>query len=347
MKIWIVLWTRPEIIKFYSIIKLLEKKWIDYFIIDTLQHYDYDMRWVFYDELGLWHPKHTLKREYYNNWTRLWGFIAEISNIIEQEKPNTILIQWDTDSALAWALAWYKSWIKVWHVEAWLRSYNREMHEEINRINIDSFADYLFCPTHSNCNLITQEWCRWKIVKSWNTIVDILEEFREWPWQTDVNDYILLTLHRQEILKDKNMLKNLLININRVNENTSWEIIFPIHPWTKSVIKKYWLFHLLDWIKVVDPLWYKKMIWLISWAKLIMTDSWWIQEEASILWKKCLILRNDTERVEVLVSWWIELYRWDMEMQVENLLKNNIERTHQLWNWQACSFIVNTIIYDN
>lgn len=328
MKHCVILWTRPEIIKCYSLIKLLENQKKDFFIIHTNQHYDKNMDEIFFSQLGLSAPKYNL---HIGGWTHAamsWKMMIEIEKIVIEEKPDIVYVQGDTNSVLAgWLVASKLDWIKLAHIEAGLRSYDRSMPEEINRVVVDHISDYLFCPTQKQADIAASEWIeKEKIFVVWNSIVDatlecsqlesnILETFA-----IQKNNYFLLTCHRPSNTDNEQNLEYIFSAINQLATQENKKIIFPAHPRLKS---KMGFFKKFENLVVVEPVWYLDMLSLQKNSAMIFTDSGWIQEEATILQKKCIILRENTERPETLEVWWAILI-WQISQE------NIFEKYNQL-----------------
>jgi len=357
MKYCFILWTRPEIIKLYSCIKYAEDNKLDYFLIHTNQHYSSNMDKVFFDELKLKQAKYNLWINWWKHWEMTWSMIIDIEKILLSEKPSVVFVQWDTNTVLAWWLSASKLWIKVAHIESWLRSYDMSMPEEINRVCVDHFSDYLFSPSaRQKKNLLKEGIDSAKIFVVWNTIVDIVYKINKAlrgesravldKYNVNKGDYILLTTHRPSNVDSKENLTNLLKWCIEIKNMSNKVIIFPIHPRTKNNIIKFGLEKLLDNFLVINPIWFIENIALESNSYFILTDSWWIQEEACILEKKTLILRDTTERPETLEVWWALLV-WNSEFKIVNWfnkLKNNIINWYNpFWDWNSAEKIFNII----
>lgn len=309
IKICIILGTRPEIIKMSPIIRECKKRKLNFFILHTNQHYSENLDEIFFFELGLPRPKYNLNVGSETHAQGLAKMLIGIEKVFENEKPDIVLLEGDTNTVLAGALVADKLHIKVAHLEAGLRSYFKEMPEETNRILTDHCSDMLFAPTHSaKKNLLNEGISKHKIFVSGNTIVDavfqnlkiakaeskILKKMR-----IDKNNYFLLTLHRQENVDKKERLKSILSGVDLVSKNFGLPIIFPIHPRTKNKIKEFNL-KISDNIKLIEPIGYLDFLQLENDAKLILTDSGGVQEEACILKTPCVTLRDNTERPETL-----------------------------------------------
>lgn len=305
MKIAVILGTRPEIIKMSPIITELERiQQIEYFILHTGQHYSYNMDAVFFQQLKLPQPKYNLEIGSGTHAEQTGKMLIGIEKILLKEKVDIALVQGDTNTTLAGSLAAAKIHVKVGHIEAGLRSRDKRMPEEINRILTDHISDYLFAPTEkAKQNLLNEGIEEEKIYVTGNTIVDAvyqhiqLTQKLKVPWEE--KDYILLTLHRQENVDNPLVLKNILRGIELVYQKTHIPILFPIHPRTSKRLAQYNI-QLPSGIKTLQPLDYLTFLKLLSKAKLVLTDSGGIQEEACILKIPCVTLRENTERPETI-----------------------------------------------
>ncbi|MCF7831362.1 MAG: UDP-N-acetylglucosamine 2-epimerase (non-hydrolyzing) [Candidatus Pacebacteria bacterium] len=304
-KTCILLGTRPEIIKLSSIIRFFEKHNLDYFIIHTNQHYSENMDKIFFDRLRLPSPKYNLNVGSLSQGNQTGRMLAEIENVLLIEKPELLLVQGDTNSVLAGALAACKLGIKVGHIEAGLRSYDRSMPEEINRIVSDHVSDYLFCPTEKQRGILLGEGIiDDKIFVTGNTIVDAVLESKSLLQKKILesnnlkeNKYILVTMHRPSNVDKEDILSQHLENISRLSNDYNLDVIFPIHPRTLKNIKEFNL-KIPDKIKIIEPVDFLELLSLEFYSKIILTDSGGILEEACILGIPTLNLRENTERPE-------------------------------------------------
>jgi len=312
MKIAIIIWTRPEIIKMAPVIREIEKRWKKYFIIHTNQHYSKEMDEIIFKDLKLNKAKYNLEVWSGNHWEQTWKMLWRIEKVFLKEKPDIVLVHWDTNTTLAWALAAKKMQIKVWHIEAWLRSFDNSMPEETNRILVDHLSDFLFAPTKEAVKNIKNEWIsEKKIYNVWNTVVDAIIQHQKLSKNSKIlqklnitnNNYILLTCHRPANTDSKINLNNIITWLSEVWKKYNLNIIFTAHPRTKNKIENFWII-IPNNIKIIPPIWYLDMISLMSNAKIIFTDSGWIQEEACILNTPTITLRNNTERPESMLTWW-------------------------------------------
>jgi UDP-N-acetylglucosamine 2-epimerase (non-hydrolysing) len=225
-----------------------------------------------------------------------------------KEQPKVVLVQGDTNTVLAGALAASKLHIKVGHVEAGLRSYDRSMPEEINRVVADHISDYLFVPTEiARGNLQKEGISQDKILVTGNTIVDSVYQSREIAERkVDVlkdlglrpNEYILVTAHRAENVDSQERLGEILKGLELIGRGFSMPLVFPVHPRTRKMVQEFGFE--LDGIRAIEPLGFLEFLQLEANARLALTDSGGVQEEACILGVPCVTLRDNTERPETL-----------------------------------------------
>ncbi|GAB4312193.1 MAG: UDP-N-acetylglucosamine 2-epimerase (non-hydrolyzing) [Methanobacteriaceae archaeon] len=298
MKIVTILGTRPEIIKLSPLIQLLDKEF-EHIIVHTGQHYSYQMDKIFFEELDLRDCDYMLNVGSGTHAQQTALMMIKIEKVLIREKPDIVLVQGDTNSTLAGAITASKINIDVAHVEAGCRSFDKNMPEEINRIIVDHCSNFLFAPDNEAFNnLINEGINQNKIYIAGNTSIDACIRITELSrneilkkFDLRENEYVLLTLHRQENTEYKR-LKGILEAINDISKKI--KIVFPIHFRTKKVIDKYNI-KLSENIFLTPPLGYRDFIRLLSNSKFVMTDSGGIQEESAVLNVPCLILRDNTE----------------------------------------------------
>ncbi|MBA4717689.1 MAG: UDP-N-acetylglucosamine 2-epimerase (non-hydrolyzing) [Nitrosopumilus sp.] len=311
MKVAIVLGTRPEIIKLAPIIKKLGSKKCS--VIFTGQHFDYQMGMQFIHQLELPKPNHSLKISKTNPSLQISEIIAKLSKIISREKPDTVIVQGDTNTVLAAGIASLKSNIPISHVEAGLRSYDWRMPEEHNRIAIDHLSELLFAPTNLSKNNLVSEKVHGKIFVTGNTVIDAINQFssiskKKSKLSVAIDDYVLLTLHRSENVDNKQILSSIIKGII----DSDQDFIFPIHPRTLKRLHDFNLHAKLKKSKnilMLDSIGYFEMLELMKNCQFIMTDSGGIQEEAtaSSIRKKVIIVRKTTDRPEAVSSGFSEI----------------------------------------
>lgn len=299
-KVAFILGTRPEIIKLFSCIKECEKQKVDYFVINTDQHYDADMRDVFFEELGLAKPKYSLHVEPAAPVQMLAEMMTGISEILAKEAPSVVIVQGDTNTVLAGGLTANKMGIALGHVEAGLRSYDKSMPEEHNRILVDHCSDYLFPPTDKQRDILLSEGIDAKTVHvTGNTIVDAVRAIagRSQDDHVGQRPFILLTCHRPSNTDDPENMHAIMSAVQKICEAEDLRAIFPVHPRLNSQKES---FNKYDRITLRKPAPYGELVRYMKDAECIFTDSGGIQEESCILEKKCVILRTNTERPETV-----------------------------------------------
>jgi UDP-N-acetylglucosamine 2-epimerase (non-hydrolysing) len=309
MKISIILGTRPEIIKMSPVIRECENQNLDYFILHTGQHYSYNLDKIFFKDLELPAAKYNLDVGSGTHAEETGKMLIGIEKVLKGEKPDVMLVEGDTNTVLAGALAASKLHIKVGHVEAGLRSYDRTMPEEINRVLADHVSDYLFAPTEkAKENLSREGIAQNKIFDTGNTIVDAVYQNLEIAERKEdilnklnlgPEEYFLVTAHRQENVDAKDRLKDILEGLESVYTDFNLPILYPIHPRTMKKIREFGL-EIPEGVELIEPLGFLEFLQLEANAKLVLTDSGGVQEETCILRVPCVTLRDNTERPETL-----------------------------------------------
>ncbi|MFW6119999.1 MAG: non-hydrolyzing UDP-N-acetylglucosamine 2-epimerase [Petrotogales bacterium] len=308
MKMAVVVGTRPEIIKMSPIVRECENRGLDYFILHTGQHYSYNMDQVFFEQLELPKPRYNLDVGSGNHGEQTGKILIEIEKVLLNENPDVVLVEGDTNTVVAGALAASKLHIKVGHVEAGLRSYDRSMPEEINRVVADHISDFLFAPTKQSKQILIDEGVEQeKIFVTGNTIVDSVYQNLELADKKrnmlkslglQQKKYFLVTTHRQENVDDKKRFKNILQGLNQLSENFDMPVVYPIHPRSRKMMNQFGFD--ANGIKLVEPADFLGFLQLENNACLVLTDSGGVQEETCILGRPCVTLRDNTERPETL-----------------------------------------------
>jgi len=308
LKISITIGTRPEIIKMSPVIRECGKRGLDFFILHTGQHYSYNMDKVFFEQLELPEAKYNLDVGSGSHGEQTSKMLIGIEKILIKEKPDIVLVEGDTNTVLASALAASKLHIKVGHVEAGLRSYDRNMPEEINRVLTDHCGDYLFAPTETARRILLGEGIpATKIFVTGNTIVDAV--YQNLSIRGDrvnpLNDlelvpreYFLVTAHRQENVDVKERFEGIIKGLELIANEFGLPVIYPIHPRARKMMNHFGL--KANGIELIEPFDYLSFLQLESKAKLVLTDSGGVQEESCILNVPCVTLRDNTERPETL-----------------------------------------------
>ena len=309
MRIAIILGTRPEIIKMSPVIRECEQRNLDYFILHTGQHYSYEMDRVFFEQLELPDAKYNLDIGSHAHGEQTGRMLIKIEQVLLKDRPDAVLVEGDTNTVLAGALAASKLGIRVGHVEAGLRSYDRSMPEEINRILADHCSDYLFAPTETSRKILINEGIpEDKIFVTGNTIVDAIRQNVRLAEQkaTILNEldikpkqYFLATAHRQENVDDPARFNGILQGLNGAAKEFDLPVIYPIHPRSRKQINKFGM-QVNGNIRLIDPVDFLSFLKLENNARLVLTDSGGVQEEACVLGVPCVTLRDNTERPETV-----------------------------------------------
>lgn len=317
-KIISIIGARPQFIK-HAPMQLELQKFFNAKTIHTGQHYDKNMSDVFFNELGMARPDYLFDLGGGKAQGEQTAFMMiEIEKVFQNENPDAVLIYGDTNSTLAAALVAVKMHIPIIHIEAGLRSYNREMPEEVNRIISDEFSTLLFCPTKQAIENLKKEGINHDgIFLTGDVMSDTLRLVRD-KVQRKVNEpYYFATLHRPYNTDDENRL----IEIINTFQNLDKKVVFAVHPRTISRIKS---FHIdlkeYNNIDFIDPVGYLDSVSYQTYAETIITDSGGMQKEAYMLRKKCITIRSETEWIETLEGNWNTLVFDDL-----SLIQNHIE----------------------
>ena len=307
MKLAVILGTRPEIIKLSPIIRECERRKLDYCLIHTGQHYSYEMDRIFFDELKLPLPGYHLDVGSGSHGRQTGKMLAGIEEILQKEKPDIVYVQGDTNTVLAGALAASKLHIRIGHVEAGLRSFDRTMPEEINRVLTDHISDLLFAPTEAAKELLLREGIPGsRVFVTGNTVVDAVRENLALAGSRVLpklglapKSYLLSTLHRQENVDSRERLTNIVLGLDLVSGECGLPVVLPVHPRTRKMIDAFGL-RIPDSIRLIEPLGFLEFLEAESSARLALTDSGGVQEECCILGVPCVTLRENTERPETV-----------------------------------------------
>ena len=306
MKIGIVVGTRPEIIKMAPVVRACIARGVPYLLLHTGQHYSFEMDGVFFQELGLPAPHHNLEVGSGSPVYQLGTMLLGAETLLKAEKPDVVLVEGDTNSVLAMALASQKLGIPVGHVEAGLRSYDRGMPEELNRILTDHLSEHLFAPTEKSRQiLLSEQIAPHRIHVTGNTVVDelllqrpraerpgLFERFGVTPGR-----YALATVHRAENTDVPERLRGIFEGLAGTARALDLTVLAALHPRTTARLQSQGL--AIDGeVRVLPPLSYLDFLGLHARAALVLTDSGGLQEEACSLRVPCVTLRDNTERPE-------------------------------------------------
>lgn len=309
MKVCIVLGTRPEIIKMSPVIRELERRGMEHVLLHTGQHYSPNLDQVFFDELELPRPHHNLESGSGTHAEETARILIGVEKILREERPEIVLVEGDTNTVLAGALAAAKLHIQVGHVEAGLRSYDRRMPEEINRVLTDHCADMLFAPTPKARDILIGEGIDGdRIEMTGNTIVDAVQQNLKLAKRNadvlarldiEAGGYLLITAHREENVDDRARLGGIIEALKRLHDRFDVPIIYPIHPRTRKRLKEFGL-EVPPEVRIIEPVGFLQFLQLEANTRLALTDSGGVQEETCILGVPCVTLRENTERPETL-----------------------------------------------
>lgn len=312
LKILTVVGARPQFIKACMLSKILNQEPnIKEVIVHTGQHYDENMSAIFFQELKLPVPDYHLKIGSGSHGKQTSKMLSKLEEVMMDEKPDIVVVYGDTNSTLAGSLAAAKLNIPIAHVESGLRSYNKKMPEEINRVVTDHLSTLFFCPTQTAVNNLKKEGIERGVFFTGDIMYDAILFYKSYALKHSTilsdlnltkNEYYLATIHRAENTDNDHRLKTILETFNKLDK----KVIFPIHPRTKEKIRQMNLSSLLHTsnIQTIDPLSYFDMIKIENDANAILTDSGGVQKEAYMLRVPCITLRDETEWVETIDSKW-------------------------------------------
>lgn len=308
MRMLTVVGARPQFVKAAVVSHAVAKYNIDEFIVHTGQHYDYEMSEGFFNDLNIPTPKYNLGVGSASHGAQTGRMIEAIEKIIIEDRPDIVTVYGDTNSTLAGAIAAVKLNIPIAHVESGLRSFNRIMPEEINRLLTDQVSDILFAPTDIAVNNLISEGIHAKKIElvgdvMYDAAVNFFENERADELLARLGvvpkDYILATIHRAENTDNKDRLKAIVQSLVRASKDRI--VLFPMHPRTISAIKGIGMYDQIEKSLVcLPPLAYLDMLSLEKNASVIITDSGGVQKEAFFARVPCLILRDETEWVELV-----------------------------------------------
>ena len=314
MKICVILSTRPEIIKFAPLIEIFKKKRVNFFLVNTNQHYISIMSKVFFNFFKIPRPKYNIKAPISTYGAFFSKTIKEIENILFKEKPNYLIVQGDTNTAFAGCFAasiynrkFFENLhkIKIVHIEAGLRSFDERMPEEINRKLIDQLSNILFVPTEVDIINLQKErlLLNKKVFKVGNTISDVIKKNAPLLKKNNIlkklkllkDNYFLITLHRPETVDNPVKFKKLVLIFEKLGKKFNKKFVFPTHPRTKKIIKKMKI-DKMNFIEFIEPLEFLDFLSLMKNSNIVFTDSGGVQEETSLLGVPCITIRKSTER---------------------------------------------------
>ncbi len=311
MKIVSIVGARPQFIKAAAVSRALRERHREV-LVHTGQHYDYEMSGIFFDGLELPRADFNLGVGSGSHGAQTGAMLTGVEDVLLSERPDYLLIYGDTNSTLAGALAASKLSVPVAHVEAGLRSFNRRMPEEINRVVADHVSDLLLCPSDTAVRNLAAEG----VTRNVHLVGDVMLDVLNWARQTLMAEppeilgrlgltkqrYLLATTHRSENTDDLTRLSQILNAFNSLDE----PVVFPVHPRAKRMISDVRC-RMKPHVRLIDPVGYLDMVALTGAARLILTDSGGLQKEAYWLGVPCLTMRDETEWVETVEAGWNKL----------------------------------------
>ena len=325
MKVLTVVGARPQFIKAAPVSRALQAAGVSEFLVHTGQHYDANMSQIFFDELGIPQPDLNLGVGSGTHGRQTGEMLIRLEEVMMAQHPDWTLVYGDTNSTIAAALAAVKLHIPIAHVEAGLRSFNRDMPEEHNRVLTDHCSDLLFCPTQTAVDNLSNEGVTRGVHLTGDVMYDAALMFgSKARQQSDAlprlgltpKGYLLATIHRPHNTDFPERLAGILDAFGRLDE----PVILPIHPRTRKKIAELGVREddlAARGVHIIDPVGYLDMLMLEQNARLILTDSGGIQKEAYFFQVPCITLRNDTEWWETLDAGWNVLVGWDADKLVE------------------------------
>ena len=326
--------TRPEIIKLAPLIRRAVEAGYPFKLIHTGQHYDHLLDSVFFDELHLSQPDHNLQASASSHGEMIGKMLKGFEKLWTKEKPSVVIVEGDTNSVFAAAFMANRLGIPVAHVEAGLRSDDWTMPEECNRVLTDRLSERLYAPTEVQAErLVTEGMAPDKILVTGNTIADAVAEHSKFALDAEIpsgissdKPFALLTLHRPALVDDPKRFVEVLSAIDSSLSNAEIHGVLLAHPRTRGKLDDLSLS--LNSIMVHEPVGYLPMLSLMQKAKLIITDSGGLQEEAALLHLPCVTVRENTERPETIVAGGNTLTGFSPEKidrSIKESIKNDID----------------------
>jgi UDP-GlcNAc3NAcA epimerase len=377
IKLLTIIGARPQIIKAAALSRAIKNKYADKIqevIVHTGQHYDENMSQVFFDELDIPHPNFNLNAGSGSHGKQTASMIEGIEEILLQTKPNCIILYGDTNSTLAGAIAASKIQVPIIHIEAGLRSFNKSMPEEINRIMCDHVSTLLFSPTKTGYTNLLNEGFKAdntapytfdnpKIYHCGDVMYDNSLHFSAVA-ETKTNilqanclekgKFILATIHRNNNTDDPLRLAALFSAINKIATENKVKVIIPLHPRTAKLLANnlsselYSAVKTNSFIKIIEPVSFLEMIALEKNAQVVITDSGGVQKEAFFFQKPCIILRSETEWIELVNCGSAKIVDADEEKIIEAynyyLKTKNLEFPLLFGDGKAAEFICEEIL---
>ena len=333
-KLLTIIGARPQFIKASVVSKAIaETDGLREVIVHTGQHFDANMSDIFFDQLAIPRPHHQLDIHGGSHGDMTGRMLIEIERVLQQERPDCVMVYGDTNSTLAGALAAVKLHIPVAHVEAGLRSFNMQMPEEVNRILTDRVSNILFCPTDAAAGNLAKEGFPYTMASGQPQHIaqvgDVMQDSAQLfssrasaPEGVALGDgFVLATIHRAENTDTPDRLAAIIAALDAVAQTTP--VVLPMHPRTRGVLAQRGINP--RHITLIEPVGYLQMLWLLQHCALVVTDSGGVQKEAFFMGKACVTLRDQTEWVELIEVGANELVGADQD-KITDAVRRNLGR---------------------
>jgi UDP-GlcNAc3NAcA epimerase len=364
IKIITVVGARPQFIKAAAISRIISREYantVQEIMVHTGQHYDVSLSKIFFDELQIPPPKYQLNIGSLSNTEQLAAMLPHLEKILLAEQAHAVLVYGDTNSTLAASIAAANAGVPLVHVEAGLRSFNKTMPEERNRIICDMLSTLLFTPTDAGYTNLRQEGLtdneKRKVYRCGDVMLDNALYYAQQlnannldTWHLKPQEFVLLTLHRAENTDDAQRLTHILQSINQLSIEHQMPVLWPIHPRTLKMLNTQThqiLYKSLcenNYVKIIEPVSYLQMLLLEKYARFVMTDSGGVQKETSFFNKESMVLRNQTEWTELVTVGAAHLVGADAEKIKQcfvQLLKSKPKEYGNLYgDGHAAAFII-------
>ncbi|WNS74820.1 UDP-N-acetylglucosamine 2-epimerase (non-hydrolyzing) [Bacillus sp. DTU_2020_1000418_1_SI_GHA_SEK_038] len=353
MKILTVVGTRPQLVKVAPVSRML-RQLVTEVLINTGQHYDYNMAGVFFDELNIPKPDYDLGCGSASHGKQTAAMLQKIEEVMMDERPDAVLVYGDTNSTLAGALAASKLHIPTIHIEAGLRSFDKKMPEEINRVLTDHISSLLFAPTEAAVENLKREGITNNVINAGDVMYDAVlyntaiaeEKYTLKPFRVTEKNYILATIHRPYNTDSPDKLTAIVHAFEKMQET----VIFPVHPRTKQRLEEFGLYDRLyqsSHIQLISPISYLEMLLLEKKAKAIITDSGGVQKEAYFAKVPCITLRSETEWVETVeagCNHLVNVLNEDLSAVIQEIIPNGDYSKKLFGDGKASEKIVKEIL---
>lgn len=345
MKIATILGARPQFIKAALVSKNIKKNTsLDEIIIHTGQHYEKNMSDIFFEEMMIPKPKYNLNINQKKYELMIEKMTKGVYNALKQESADGVIVYGDTNSTLAGSFAANKLNIPIFHIESGLRSYDRTMHEEINRIITDHLSALLFVPTKGAMQNLNKENITKDIIFSGDVMFDAYKFFSNQlnarKYVLPKSPYILATIHRRENICSKEKLSAIFNDLEKINSQV--KVIMPIHPHTKKKLKD---FKIQSKINFINPLGYQSMLAYLNGCEMVVCDSGGLQKESFFAKKKCVVVRKNTEWTELISEKTSMLSNCNKIFETfKEIKQRKVSFSKNLYgNGNACEIIANSV----